>query len=436
MLKAPLKIALIYCFIGILWITLSDQFLLVFLTERQLSSLTYLQTIKGFFYVFSTALILYFLIRSNYIKQRSQISLLEEMNADLKLQRTINEQTFQELKESEKKYSNLFHICPLPMWVFDSASYRFLDVNLAAINHYGYSREEFLEMTIMDIRPANEVNRTIDVLDDSLKGKNVYYKGVFKHVKKDGSVIDVEIRSDSFKYKDYNARLVLVNDVTEIFKMQRSLKEAYESIIHSEDRERERFAGELHDGITQNLVAIKHFISMIDTKENDLKDHPIYPVLKELVDNSIKECRQIVYDMRPKMLQESGLVGMIKSMCDNFNLVNGIHINYQFDDDIDYLIQPSIKFHIYRLIQENFNNTLKHANASLIELSFKCENSTLLIEFSDNGKGIDSEIIKDETSFMGIKHRLIPMNGEFKIENRKEGGVIFRYKIPMTIDEK
>lgn len=288
-MKAPLKIALIYCLIGILWILLSDQFLLVFLTKNELIALTYFQTIKGFLYVFLTALILYFLIRSNYLKQLGQISKLEEMNADLKLQRTINEKTFQNLKESEKKYSNLFLLCPLPLWVFDSVSYRFLDVNLAAINHYGYSREEFMEMTIMDIRPANEVNRTIDVLDNSLKGNNVYYKGVFQHVKKDGSVIDVEIRSDSFKYKDYSARLVLVNDVTELFKMQRSLKEAYENIIHSEDRERERFAGELHDGITQNLVAIKHFISMIETKDNDVKDQPIYPVLKELVDNSIKE---------------------------------------------------------------------------------------------------------------------------------------------------
>lgn len=435
-MKAPLKIALIYCLIGILWILLSDQFLLVFLTKNELIALTYFQTIKGFLYVFLTALILYFLIRSNYLKQLGQISKLEEMNADLKLQRTINEKTFQNLKESEKKYSNLFLLCPLPLWVFDSVSYRFLDVNLAAINHYGYSREEFMEMTIMDIRPANEVNRTIDVLDNSLKGNNVYYKGVFQHVKKDGSVIDVEIRSDSFKYKDYSARLVLVNDVTELFKMQRSLKEAYENIIHSEDRERERFAGELHDGITQNLVAIKHFISMVETKDNDVKDQPIYPVLKELVDNSIKECRQIVYDMRPKILQESGLVGMIKSMCDNFNMVNGIHITYQFDDDIDDLIQPSIKFHIYRLIQENFNNTLKHANASLIELSFKYENSAFLIEFSDNGKGIDRDIIDNETSFMGIKHRLIPMNGEFKIENIVEGGIKFSYRIPTSIDEK
>lgn len=140
--------------------------------------------------------------------------------------------------------------------------------------------------------------------------------------------------------------------------------------------------------------------------------------------------------MRPKILQESGLVGMIKSMCDNFNMVNGIHITYQFDDDIDDLIQPSIKFHIYRLIQENFNNTLKHANASLIELSFKYENSAFLIEFSDNGKGIDRDIIDNETSFMGIKHRLIPMNGEFKIENIVEGGIKFSYRIPTSIDEK
>lgn len=432
-MKAPLKIALIYCLIGILWITLSDRFLLVFLTKNELLALTYLQTIKGFFYVFSTATLLYFLIQSNDKRQRMQINKLEELNNNLTKQRQLNERTKDELTESENRYSNLFQICPLPMWVFDSVNYRFLDVNQAAIQHYGYSRGEFLEMTIMDIRPVHEVNHTINVVDNSQSGKSPFYKGVFQHAKKDGTITEVEIRSDFFDFKGRKARIVLINDITELLKMQRSLKEAYENIIHSEDRERERFAAELHDGITQNLVAVKHFISMMAENDNGIKEQPIFPVLEELVADTIKECRQIVYDMRPKMLFESGLIGTIKSMCDNLNLANGMQITYHFDDKIDELIESTIKFHIYRLIQENFNNTLKHANATCIEIKLFIDNTDLKIEFSDNGKGIENDILYSESSFLAIKHRLIPINGTFNIENQKEGGVKFTYKIPLAI---
>lgn len=434
-MKASLKIALIYCLIGILWITLSDRFLLVFLTENELLSLTYLQTIKGFFYVFSTATLLYFLIQSNDQKQRLQIRRLEELNTHLIHQQEVIEKTHHELEESEKRYSNLFQICPLPMWVFDSMSYKFLDVNLAAINHYGYSREEFLEMTIMDIRPVNEVNRTIDVVDNTLSGIDPFYKGIFHHIKKDDTLIEVEIRSDFFIFKGNKARIVLINDVTELLQMQRSLKEAYENIIDSEDRERERFAAELHDGITQNLVAIKHFISMIDSKEQGLKENPVFSMLEELVENTIKECRQIVYDMRPKMLYETGLVGMIKSMCDKLNLAQGVQINYQLDDKIDEVLLSSTKFHIYRMLQENLNNTLKHSEAKKIELLIICENNEVKIEFSDNGIGMDPDLINSESSFLGIKHRLVPINGTFHVECGLEHGVKFNYSIPVSNDQ-
>lgn len=431
-MKAPLKIALLYCLIGILWITLSDRFLLVFLTKNELLALTYLQTIKGFFYVFSTATLLYFLIQSHDQRQRQHIRTLEELNANLIHQREIIERTHHDLEESEKRYSNLFQICPLPMWVFDSVSYKFLDVNLAAISHYGYSRDEFLNMTIMDIRPANEVNRTIDVVDNTLSGNDPFFKGIFHHVKKDDTLIEVEIRSDFFVFKGNKARIVLINDVTELLHMQRSLKEAYENIIHSEDRERERFAAELHDGITQNLVAIKHFISMVDAKEQCLKENPIFAMLEGLVDNTIKECRQIVYDMRPKLLFEIGLHGMLISMCDKLNLAKGIQINYILDNRMDELLQPSVKFHIYRLLQENFNNTLKHAQATQIDLQVICENKNVTITFLDNGIGLDSALIKSETCFLGIKHRLVPINGAFTIESVLGTGTKFTYTIPFS----
>lgn len=119
------------------------------------------------------------------------------------------------LKDSEERYSDLFHFSPLPMWVFDRETLKFLDVNDAAIEAYGYSYEEFLSMDITQIRPVEDIpafNESRKV--DRKLHKNLYH-GEFTHLKKNGEQIRVEIRSNSFEYKGRPAQIILVNDVTE-----------------------------------------------------------------------------------------------------------------------------------------------------------------------------------------------------------------------------
>jgi len=119
------------------------------------------------------------------------------------------------LTESEKKYSELFHLSPLPMWVFDAETLEFIDVNESAIKHYGYSRAEFLSMTIRNIRPAED----IPVLEES-RAKNrtpeqLQRPGVFRHMKKNGEIIHADVQSTDIQYKGRMAKLILANDITE-----------------------------------------------------------------------------------------------------------------------------------------------------------------------------------------------------------------------------
>ena len=119
------------------------------------------------------------------------------------------------LEGSEKKYSDLFHLSPLPMWVFDIDDLKFLSVNTAAIKHYGYTEKEFLSMTIKDIRPEEdgwEVDKGIEMVRRTKDFNNL---GVFKHKKKNGQIIKVEIQSNFIHFNGKNTRLVLANDVTE-----------------------------------------------------------------------------------------------------------------------------------------------------------------------------------------------------------------------------
>ncbi|MGF1635916.1 MAG: PAS domain S-box protein [Cyclobacteriaceae bacterium] len=120
-----------------------------------------------------------------------------------------------EKRESEKRYRDLFHLSPQPMWVFEVDSLKFLDVNESAIAHYGYTREEFLSMTMLDIRPLVEAAHAGNVLSQLENGNQESERKIYKHKKKDGTLIQVDIKSNNIYFKGKSAKVVLANDVTE-----------------------------------------------------------------------------------------------------------------------------------------------------------------------------------------------------------------------------
>lgn len=148
--------------------------------------------------------------------------------------RRARRQAEKALRESEANYRLLFENNPLPMWVYEVESLTFLAVNEAAVLHYGYSREEFLSMTIKDIRPKEDVSIFLEHLSKTF-GK-INKSSVWKHLKKDGNVIDVEITSHTLPFAGKKARLVLANDVTDRVHAEKGLRQAekkYRSIFEN-----------------------------------------------------------------------------------------------------------------------------------------------------------------------------------------------------------
>ncbi|HEY2980517.1 MAG TPA: PAS domain S-box protein [Anaerolineales bacterium] len=159
------------------------------------------------------------------IHEESQI-VSDEQDRPLKMVGTVQDVTDsrraeQALRMSEERYRLLFDDNPLPMWVYDLETLAFLAVNEAAIQHYGYERAEFLSMTIKDIRSAEEAQRLQANLNS--ERSETERSGPWKHCKRDGTQIDVEIVSHAVTFGGRAARLILANDITERHRAEQAL---------------------------------------------------------------------------------------------------------------------------------------------------------------------------------------------------------------------
>ncbi len=139
------------------------------------------------------------------------------------------DRTERALSDSEEQYRHLFETNPHPMWIYRISDLKFLAVNRSAVDHYGYSKDEFLNMTIMDIRPAEDGPRVIEKVKRSISGLDK--SGTWRHIKKNGEIIFVEITTHIIKWNDFEAKLVLSYDVTDLKISEEKYRRLHESML-------------------------------------------------------------------------------------------------------------------------------------------------------------------------------------------------------------
>ncbi|WP_439504360.1 PAS domain S-box protein [Sediminibacterium sp.] len=194
-----------------------------------------------------------------------------------------------EISASEKRYSELFHLSPLPMWVYDIDTLQFLEVNKAAINHYGYSEAEFLSMTIKDIRPREDLPYLEAQLKVTRKNSTEYVSGTFRHIKKNGELITVEVQSNYISYSGKNARVILINDITERLE--------YINTIENKNQELQQIAWMQSHVIrapVAKILGILHILEQVEITEEEKL------ILQHDLKISTQELDRIIHDIAKK----------------------------------------------------------------------------------------------------------------------------------------
>jgi PAS domain S-box-containing protein len=340
------------------------------------------------------------------------------------------------LLESEERYRQLFNNESDAVMIFDATSKRFEDANPATLDLLGYSKEEFLNITVNDISAEKDKTKAAveRIISGDPEGKYILLR---YFIKNDGSIFPGEIYAGTYISNGRKKIIGAVRDITNRMRAEAAIRELSFSLWSAQEKERKQIASELHDDFGQTLAFLKIQIKNIQKKLLKHQDE-----LKEECENSLKYADQLIEKVRtlshgltPLSLNHLGLTASLKSLIEDFSKYSCMNIQKDIAN-IDRLFPPLAEITIYRIFQEIFTNIEKHANTDYVKIEVIKQDSSVSFEIEDNGKGFDLEKIEmnylneKRLGLASMKERVRMLGGRFKIKSQLNEGTKIYFMIP------
>ncbi len=203
-------------------------------------------------------------------------------------------------------------------------------------------------------------------------------------------------------------------------------KRIINTIIQTEEKERKRFAKDLHDGLAPILSTVKMSVSTLSEMETNNQRLEIINNTDYAINEAIKSIKEISNNLSPHMLNNFGLGSAIKNFTSKLILPSAMRLYY--DTNIyDQRFTEEVEVILYRVVCELINNTLKHAPARNIEIHLNCQENILILTYTDDGIGFDvEEVVNGPLKGMGYSNiltRIQSIKGTIDIESAKKAGL-------------
>lgn len=307
-------------------------------------------------------------------------------------------------RASENRFRVLFNNSSDEIFLADFEG-NFLEVNNTALHCLGYSREEMMKMNFTDLKTPKFAPLVKSNIEKIIKNNALLYES--EHVAKDGSIISMEMSSRVIDYFGRPAILTIARDISERKEMERRIVNA---ILQTEERERKRFALDLHDQLAPILSTIKLYADMI-RKGNfrKISMEEALQSLEELTDQAIRSSREISNNIMPSMLQDFGLALAIKEFCSYINNTQSLQIEVDTDQYQDGVIGMEETI-LFQAVKELVNNTLKHSQAQHASVFLEKNEHQINLLYRDDGVGFVPETKLEERSGLGLNSIVSKVN--------------------------
>ena len=324
------------------------------------------------------------------------------------------------LRQSEYNFRTLFNNSSDEMLVADMQG-NILEMNEMAINTLEYSREELLKMNLLDLKPEKHGKNFLENRNQLQHSGSLIYDS--EYITKTGQIIPVEINSRLLDFNQQSAVLSISRNLKSRNELERKVLSA---VIQTEERERERFSKDMHDGLGPMLSAVKLYVGELADAQASVEEKVNYiKQINEIIDEAVSSTREISNNLMPRVIHEYGVVKAIQAFCNKINLTNRIKIEFS-TNGVDQSMDKNIQLILFRVISELINNTIKHAKASLIKINIDVKKEKIRVEFKDNGIGFDTEkIMSNKRVGIGLKSiisRIKSINGSCQFSSEEGKG--------------
>ncbi|MFY8025466.1 MAG: response regulator [Sediminibacterium sp.] len=342
------------------------------------------------------------------------------------------------IRISNERYRSLFYYNPMAIFIWDLASHEILEVNDMAEKEYGYSREEFVKLTLWDLRTPENYGKLKLFIEHISASEDLDSGGVWEHITKNGERIFMNVFSHRIQFNERNAVMAIAQNVTGKLLLEKKLeeerlikqKEIAEAVINTQEQERHDISRELHDNVNQQLTVAMMYIASAEKKHAPGSD-----LLRQSADfilHAIEEIRRLSKGLVTPLIKDFGLVKAIESVLEDVNGVNTMKIEFVsdtfFEDDIHY----DFKLSLFRIVQEQVNNVLKHAGASELKIDLGRNINSIYLSIYDNGVGFDLAVQKKGIGLYNITSRVELFNGTISIHTAPTSGCAMHMSFPIT----
>lgn len=328
--------------------------------------------------------------------------------------------TREALKRSEENFKTIFQNSSDEIFVSDLQA-NIIEVNDQASKLLGYTREELLQMNILDLKPLKQAELFLSSRKTIMKEGGLLFDSEYNT--KDGETVPVEINS---RILEFNGETVILSISRNLIKRKEMERKVLSAVIQTEEKERERFSKDMHDGIGPLLSTVKLYVNELGSPEiGDQEKKEFVIQVNKMLDDAVASIREISNNLMPRVIHEYGLVKALQAFCQKVNQTGKIYVDFNADG-IESSLDKNIQLILFRVISELLTNTIKHAKAKHAYVQLQKSDDNISLIFTDDGIGFNSKkIMENKGTGIGLKSivsRIKSINGSCEIVSDEGDG--------------